>query len=429
MTESKSLNQDKNNSSTPLLIIGGGITGITTAVEAAEAGLSSLLVDKKPYLGGNAIGMNRYFPKMCPPYCGMEINFRRIKQNPLINYQVSTQVTAIEKTDEGYTVELEQDPEYVNDHCTLCGLCTEVCDSVHPDPFNQHMTSMKVIDLPHSLAFPERYYLDEGFCHKPGCTKCQDACTYGAIDLMAQAEKKSIDVKGIVIATGWQSFNPVDLAEYNYGRHPDILTNTMMERISAPNGPTLGKIRCQEQGQAPKKIAFVQCAGSRDQRHLPYCSGVCCSASLKQALHAAEVLPEVEISIHYIDLRVSGRNEDFLRKVEAHPRIKLVKGKVTQVKHDAEKPGLSLTAEHIDQGKKEVMQADMVVLALGLVPDEAPIADLLPERRSYCDYYSLPDGIQLAGCALSPMDISTSVKSGTSAALLGMDVASLKHKV
>lgn len=407
----------KNNK--PIIVIGGGMAGITAAVEAAEAGVSVILLESLPYLGGNAIAMNRYFPKMCPPYCGMEINFRRIKDNPLIRFFVSTKLTAIEQMDAGFKVILESSPEYVNDNCTLCGDCSAVCPVEQADAFNQFMSKKKAIDHPHDLAYPEKYYLDESFCIKAECSKCMEACSYNAIDLKAESQTNEFEVQSIILATGWQSFDPIAMPEYSFGNHPDILTSLMMERMSAPNGPTAGKIRCQAGDCPPETIAFIQCAGSRDEKHLPYCSGVCCSASLKQALHAVEVLPDVEVSIHYIDLRVTGRNEDFLRKAENHPRIKLIKGKVTKVNSD-DGTSLKLTAEHIDSGKKITSSANLVVLATGVIPNKNPVVDLLPENRSFMNPTSLPKGIYLAGSALQAMDVSSSVKSATAAVLLGV---------
>lgn len=410
----------------PILIAGGGMAGITAAVEAAEAGVSVVLVESLPYLGGNAIAMNRYFPKMCPPYCGMEINFRRIKDNPLIQSYVSTKLTAIEQMDTGFRVSIESSPEYVNDNCTLCGDCSVVCPLEQADAFNQLMSKKKAIDHPHDLAYPEKYHLDDSFCLKEECSKCMEACTYDAIDLIAESQTLTLEVQSIILATGWQSFDPITMSEYSFGNHPDILTSLMMERMSAPNGPTAGKIRCHASDCPPKEIAFVQCVGSRDEKHLPYCSGVCCSASLKQALHAVEVLPDVEVSIHYIDLRVTGRNEDFLRKAENHPRIKLIKGKVTKVNSD-DRTSLKLTAEHIDSGKKITSSANLVVLATGIIPNKNPVADLLPENRSFMNSTSLPKGIYLAGAAQQPMDVSATVKSATAAVLLGISESQIPN--
>ena len=403
-----------------ILIIGGGMAGISAAVEAAESGISVILVEKLPYLGGNAIAMNRYFPKMCPPYCGMEINFRRIKDNPLIQYHVSTELSSVEKLEKGFRVQLISAPERVNDNCTLCGDCSAVCPAEGPDQFNQSMVRIPAISHPHDLAFPGRYYLNENSCSKKGCSICADACEYDAINLTARPITHTLEVQSIILATGWQSYNPKNIPEYLYGTHPDILSSLEMERLSAPNGPTAGKISCRSTDSPPKIIAFVQCVGSRDENHLPYCSGVCCSASLKQALHATEVLPEVEISIHYIDIRVTGRNEDFLKKVEDHPRIKLIKGKGSALHSSEDNNGLTLVAEDIESGRKVSSSADLVVLATGMIPNENQVATILPKNRSYTEHITLPQGIFLAGSATQPMDVSASVKSATASVLLGL---------
>ena len=354
---------------------------------------------------------------MCPPYCGMEINFRRIKDNPLITYIVSTEVRHVEPKDESYLVKLESKPSFVNNNCTLCGECSVACHVEYPDPFNQNMGLIKAIDNLHTMAFPERYYLNNEHCQKDKCSSCEDVCKYDAINLKAEAETLEIEVRSIILATGWENLDPVNLPEYSYNQHPDIITQLEMERRSALNGPSKGSILCQSSDKPPQKIAFVQCAGSRDENNLPYCSGVCCSASLKQALHAVEVLKNVEVSIHYIDIRVSGRNEDFLKKVEDHPRIKLIKGKVVGVDPGSNGAEIKLTAEHINSGTKQTTTADIVVLAMGLIPSKSPVADILPESRSYIKPTNLPEKTYMAGCAIQPMDVSTSTKSATGAVI------------
>ena len=390
---------------------------MTAAIEAAEIGFLVILIEKEACLGGQAIGMNRYFPKMCPPYCGMEINFKRIKQNPLITVLTQTQLIGFSPLVEGGqggiggTATLQTAAELVTDECTRCGKCVDVCPVERPDRFNLSMISGRCIYHSHDLSFPERFTIDEELCLKEKCHKCQDICEYHAIDLAAKPHHLEVEVQSILLATGWSSYDPSKLTDFCFGQHPDILTNLMMERLQAPNGPTLGKIICQNSEKIPQLISFVQCAGSRDQKHLPYCSGVCCSASLKQALHAVEMLPDVRVNIHYIDLRVSGRNEDFLKKVEDHPRINLIKGKVAKIEIKNGKP--KLTWENIGSNRKETQQTDLVVLATGMVPNPAPVANLLAGERSYLDPVNLPKGVVLAGSAIQPMDIVASVRSGT----------------
>ncbi len=405
-----------------ILVVGGGISGMTTAIEAAEVGYEVVLVEKEEYLGGHAIEMNQYFPKLCPPYCGMEINFRRIKQNSRIQVLTATQVKTVEGEEGNFRVKLLTAPRFVNDKCTLCGDCSKVCPEERKNSFNQSMDSTKAIYLPHDLAFPALYAIDGDVCKGEVCNKCVEACSYQAIDLKAKPIETSLEVGSVVYATGWKAYDANKLDALFYGQHPDVITSLMMERMAAPNGPTNGKIECPSDGRVPEKIAFVQCAGSRDHNHLPYCSGVCCSASMKQALNLAVVLPDAKISIHYIDLRVTGRNEAFLNRVEENKSIALIKGKVASIKKDND-GGLVLVAEDILSGKKKTYTADLVVLATGIRPSGIKTENF-SIQSDYENPTELPVGMHLAGCAKKPLDISASLKQSTGVALKA--IASLK---
>jgi len=404
--------------------VGGGISGMTAAIETAETGYEVILVEKEEYLGGNAIRMNQYFPKLCPPYCGMEINFRRIKQNTRIEVLTGTELISVNGEEGDFKISLKTSPRYINDNCTLCGECIDVCPVERENPFNMGMDKTKAIYHPHEMAYPQRYAIDGEVCLGEECGRCVEKCSYDAIDLRAKAVETGLEVGSVIIATGWEAYDASKLDSLLFGKNPDIITSLMMERIAAPNGPTRGKVQCHSDGRIPKEISFIQCAGSRDHKHLPYCSGVCCSASLKQALNLAEVLPDVKINIHYIDLRLSGRNEDFLRRVEENGKIILIKGKVGSVIE--EEGRLKLIAEDILSGKKKSYPADLIVLATGIQPSEFNI----PGAGHAMDYENqpeLPNGIFLAGCAAKPIDISASLKQSTGAALKA--IGSLKSPV
>jgi len=223
-----------------------------------------------------------------------------------------------------YKVTLRTDPELVNSNCTSCGDCTAVCPVERPDEFNYKLIKTKANYLPHEMAFPFKYSIDEAVCKGKSCGKCQQVCKYDAIDLSKKASTTTIEVRSIIFATGWKPYNPEIIPEFKFTAHPDIVTNVEMERLGAPNGPGNGKLLKPSDGKAPQSVVFVQCAGSRDENHLPYCSGVCCGVSLKQALMVGEQYPDCKVKIFYIDLRVTGRNEDFLFRVEKEQGIELI---------------------------------------------------------------------------------------------------------
>lgn len=397
-----------------VLIIGGGISGVTTAVEIAEVGKEVILIEKEPYLGGNVVKFNNYFPKLCPPTCGLEINFRRIKQNPRIKYYTSTEVQEISGVKGDFKVKLKSTPQYVKNNCTACGKCTEVCPEERPDDFNYGFTKTKAIYLPHEMAFPYKFNIDDKYCKKESCNKCVEVCEYNAIDLSAKEEIIDIEVSSIVVASGWNSYDASKIENLNYSTSQNILTNVEFERFIASNGVGGNKILRPSDQSEPKKIAFVQCAGSRDENHLPYCSAVCCSASLKHALNIQELYPKSEIKIFYIDMRVAGRNEDFLVKVQKNKNIELVKGKVGKI-NETENNNLILEAEDILSGKKIKYEAEMVVLATGIMPSDINLNLNKDQNNFITDLQN--DGIIPVACSRKPMDVSSSVKDATAAAL------------
>ncbi len=400
-----------------ILTAGGGISGITTTVEIAEVGHNVTLIEQLPYLGGKVAQINQYFPKLCPPYCGLEINFRRIKQNPRIKLHTSSTIKSISGKKGNFSVQIVKSPNYINDNCTACGECSVVCPEERPNLFNYGTDKTKAVYMPHEMAFPWKYTIDDKYCKKESCNKCTEVCKYDAINLQAKEEEFELNAHSIVFATGWKPYDATKIKILGFGKYPNVVSNVLMERIAAGNGPTSGKIQRPSDNKIPKTIAFVQCAGSRDENHLPYCSAVCCSASLKQALHISETYPEIRIKIFYIDLRVSGRNEDFLQKVQKKKNIEMIKGKVAMINEISETKNLILEAEDIMSGKKVREEVEMAVLATGMVPNNPNISQLKFDDIGFVCSDNNEVGIYAAGCSKKPLDVSTSLKDATGTAL------------
>jgi quinone-modifying oxidoreductase subunit QmoA len=399
----------------PLLVLGAGIAGITAALEAAEAGAEVVLVERDPTIGGRVVRSRSYFPKMCPPTCGMEINIRRIERNPRVRVVTSARVTAAEQTGDGWKVTLTIAPAFVNSRCTACGDCEAACVTEVADLFNLGMKKVKAIRLPHLHAWPHRYVFDRAACPDDEAHKIAGACRYDAIDLDAAATTETLEVAAVVLATGWQPY-PLDRLPELGGSLQDVIANVEMERLASPDGPTAGKIQRPSDGQPPARVAFVQCAGSRDVNHLPYCSGVCCLASLKQATYVKEQLPEAEVTMYYIDRRTPGRNEDVLLSVAAMEGVRLVKGKVGKIEQSG--GSLSLRVEDVEVGRVIQAEADLVVLATGMVPTSADDHLALFTRRDE-DGFALDDAtarVAVAGVARRPEDVASSVRDATGAA-------------
>ncbi len=405
-----------------ILVIGGGISGLTTAIEAAEAGYNATIVERNPYLGGRVAQLFKYFPKLCPPYCGLEINFKRIRQNPKVSYYTMSEVESINGSEGDFNVNVKVSPRYVNEKCTGCNACVDVCPVERSNDFNFGMDRTKAIYLPHDLAFPMRYVIDDKVCKGKECAKCVDACKYGAIDLDMQAKTVDLNVGSIVTATGWNPYDAAKMDNLGFGTVKNVVTNMMMERLSAPNGPTKGEIKRPSDGNDVQSIAFVQCAGSRDENHLPYCSSICCMASLKQATYIREKNPESDVYIFYIDLRTPGKYEDFLNKIKSDEKVTMIKGKVAKVEEESD-GGVTVTAEDVVGGGKVNQKVDMVVLAAGMesaLKESNLLSTIKTEESGFALSEGQTDGVHAAGVASRPNDVTTSVQGATGAALKGI---------
>ncbi len=401
-----------------VLVIGGGISGISAAVEASEAGADILLVEKNPYLGGRVAQMNLYFPKLCPPACGLEINLRRFRTSPKIRYLTEAEVTSITGKPGDYHVSITQKPRLVNEKCTACGACAEACPVERPDEFNCGMAKTKAAYLPFPTAYPMRFVIDSEHCKGTECQKCVEACEYGAIDLAAGEKTIEEDVSAVIVATGWAPFQAETIENLSYSQYENVITNLQMERLAAPDGPTGGKIVTPSSQDPLESVAFVQCAGSRDENYLKHCSGVCCLASLKQARYVREQYPEAQIYIFYIDLRAPGRLEDFLADSEEDEKLELIKGKVAKIYISASESKLVVEAEDVLGGRRVQKQVDLVVLATGMVPN---VPETIDQLRQDDDGFLVaeegPSAFVAAGCVRRPVDVAECVRDATAAAL------------
>jgi quinone-modifying oxidoreductase subunit QmoA len=285
------------------------------------------------------------------------------------------------------------------------------------------MSKTKAVYRSHSMAFPEIYAIDRSAC-KTDCTACADACIYGAVDLGQKPEKRAIKVSAVIAATGWAPYDASKIDNLGFGKCRDVVTNVMLERLADPEGPTAGKIVRPSDGREPRSVAFVQCAGSRDDNYLPYCSAVCCSASLKQATYIRTQYPDATITIFYIDLRVPGRLEDFLSSVSTDDKIEMKKGKVAKVEEDPATGDLRVTAEDILDGIRTERRFDLVVLATGLVPQtESLPSGFVRDEFHFINEGSDKPGLYGAGCVRRPCEVTTALQDATGAALKAFQCA------
>lgn len=409
-----------------ILVVGGGISGMTAALEAAECGKDVVLVEKNPSLGGRVSQLYKYFPKLCHPTCGLEINLKRLKSNKRIRVLTLAEVSAVSGRPGDYTATIKIEPRYVNEHCTACGECAKAVSAEVPDAFNYSLNKTKAAYLPHAMAFPQRYVLDPSILGTEDAQKAKAACKYGAIDLDMKEEVLNLKVGAIVWATGWKPYDAAKIQPYGYDRYPNVITSVEFERMLDPRGPTGGKLVRPSDGKEAKNVAFIQCAGSRDRNHLTHCSRICCMASLKQTTYVREKFgDEGDVSIYYIDIRAIDRLEDFYKKIQADPKVKFIKSKVANITQDNATGDPILHGVNTEGYHRYDNRHDLVVLAVGMEPsvDAKSIgAGVAADNSGFIDINATEAAIFGAGCASNALDVNRAVQNATAAALRAIQV-------
>lgn len=407
-----------------ILVVGGGISGMTAALEAVECGQQVILAEKLPTLGGRTALLYRYFPKMCHPTCGLEINLKRLKGNPNLRIMTMTEVAAVSGTRGDYTVTLKVKPRYVNENCTACGDCGNAVSAQIPNPANYGLDRIKAAYLPHGMAYPQRYVIDPSIVGTPEGEKAKAACKFGAVDLGMQEETVELKVGSVVWATGWRPYDAAKIQPYGYGRIPNVVTSVEFERMADPHGPTSGRL-LRADGKEAKNVAFIQCAGSRDENHLRHCSRICCMASLKQTQYVREACGEEgKSTIYYIDIRAIDRFEDFYQSVQNDPTVAFIKSKVARIAFNEETGNPVLHGVDTEGYHRYAAEHDLVVLAVGMEPEVAGVKlpeDIVLDSSNFIEG-SKSGGMFGAGAAASPLDVNRAVQSATAASLRAIQV-------
>ncbi|MCW8882633.1 MAG: FAD-dependent oxidoreductase, partial [Sedimenticola sp.] len=403
-----------------ILVVGGGISGLTAALEAAETGKQVVLVEKRPYVGGRVTQLYKYFPKLCYPTCGLEINQRRAKMNPNLTILTMAEVTDIQGEAGNYTASVKLSPRYVNDNCTGCGDCGKAVTAEFDDEYNYGMGKRKGAYLPHRMAHPQQYVIDPAILGTDDAEKAKAACKVNAVDLDMQEETVSFKAGAVVWATGWQPYDANKIQPYGYDRFSNVITNVEFERMADPNGPTGGKI-LRADGSPAKNIAFIQCAGSRDKNHLLHCSRICCMATLKQTHYVQEALgDEGKSTIYYIDIRAIDRFEEFYQTVRENPNVSFIKSKVASIVENRENGNPVLKGVDTEGYHRYENEHDLVVLAVGMQPsvDKASFpVDIVINEEGFIEPASENGGIFAAGCSSDALDVNRAVQQATGAAL------------
>ena len=409
-----------------ILVVGGGISGMTAALEAAEVGKQVIVIEKTPSVGGRVTKLYKYFPKLCFPTCGQEINQRRMAANRNITVLTMAEVTELSGEAGNYSATVKISPRYVNDNCTACGACADVVESEFDDEHNYNMSKRKGAYLPHNLAMPKRYVIDPALIGTDEAAKAKEACPFNAIDLDMQEETIELKAGAVVWATGWRPFDANKIQPYGYDRFDNVITSVEFERMMDPFGPTGGKLVRPSDGKEAKNVAFIQCAGSRDRNYLRHCSRICCMASLKQSTYVTEAYgDEANVSIYYIDIRAIDRFDDFYQKVQDNENVTFIKSKVANIVENHENNNPVLKGVNTEGYHRYENEHDLVVLAVGMEPsvarDEFPI-ELKLNDEGFIENDEANGGVFAAGCSADALDVNRAVQSATASALRAIQV-------
>jgi quinone-modifying oxidoreductase subunit QmoA len=409
-----------------ILVVGGGISGMTAAIEAAECGKQVILVEKNPSLGGRVSQLYKYFPKLCFPTCGMEINLRRLKANRNLRIMTMTEVVGVSGSAGDYSVQIKVAPRYVNESCTACGECASAVEAEFDNEFNYNLNKRKGAYLPFAMAYPQRYVIDSRIIGTPDSDRAQEACKYGAVNLDMQEQVLDLKVGAIIWATGWRPYDAAKIQPYGYDRYANVITSVEFERMMDPFGPTGGKLLRTSDGKEAKDVAFIQCAGSRDRNHLKHCSRICCMASLKQSTYLREQWgDEGKASIYYIDIRAIDRIDDFHQKVQADPNVKFIRSKVASITEDKTTGNPVLNGVDTEGYHRYSNPHDLVVLAVGMepsVPRNAFPMEVVINEHGFIEADPANGGIFAAGCSSDALDVNRAVQNATASALRAIQV-------
>lgn len=413
------------------LVVGAGIAGVEAALRLAETGNQVTLVEQSPSLGGHMAQLARTYPTLDCSECVIMPKVACVAAHPNITLLTNSRVEAVGGQVGRFTVRVRMKPRFVDEaRCTGCGLCVERCPGTGaPSTFDEGLGTRTAVHFPMPQAVPRVPVIDRAACaaHDPrgDCRVCQEVCPCGAVDFEQQESVHDLEAGAVILATGFDLFDPRRAAEYGYGRWANVVTSLQFERLCDPAGPTGGRILTKS-GREPESIAIVHCVGSRDRRFNRHCSRVCCTASLKLALLARRQTGARVVDF-FIDMRAAGKNgEEFYEQVQ-RSGVAFVQGKATEVVCGGGK--LLVRAEDTRLGRTVSVPVDLVVLAVGMEPraDAAQLARLfgvsLGEQGFFAERHlkfspvqTQVEGVFVAGCCQGPKDIPESVAQGAAAA-------------
>jgi len=417
-----------------VMVVGAGISGIQASLDLAADAFKVYLVDEAPAIGGKMAQLDKTFPTNDCSMCILSPKFIECDRHPNIELLTYHQIDRVEGEAGNFKVTLIKKPRYVKeDLCLGCPTCARYCPVNIPDKYNENLSSVKAIYGPFPQAVPNIFVVDRDAClyFQGKCKICVPACKIGAIDLYQKEEKIEVKVGAIVLAPGYEIFDPKLRGDYGYGRMKNVVTSLEFERILSASGPNQGEILRLSDKKPPKKIAWIQCVGSRQV--IPggnsYCSTVCCTYAIKQVILAKEHDSEIEATVFHNDIRTFGKDfERFYQRAESLPGVRFIRSYVSIGRELPESKNVTIKYSVNESGVKEE-EFDLVVLSVGMVPPSGveKLADKLSvelnqhrfcETNIYNPIETTRPGVFVSGAFQSPKDIPESVMTGTGAAAL-----------
>ena len=411
------------------LVIGGGVTGIQSALDLGDMGFETYLVERNPTVGGRMGQLDKTFPTLDCSMCILAPKMVDCSKHENINLLTYSEVKEVDGYIGNFDVTVERKARYViEDDCTGCGQCQEICPIEIPNYYDEGVGMVKAIYIPFPQAVPLVATIDKDYCID--CGLCETVCGPDAIDRNQEPEEIVLRVGTIIAATGYDPYDPTAKYEYGYGRYSNVITGLEIERLINASGPTAGHVVRPSDGATPKRVAFIHCVGSRDEQiGKAYCSRVCCMYSMKNAQLCIDHEPDTEVTCYYMDIRSFGKGyEEFYKNSQEKYGIEFLRGRPAEI---IENEDLSLTirAEDTLLGKITEYTYDMVVLSVGLEPPAGSneLRQTLGLSKTSDGFYmeahpklrpvdTLTDGVYIAGVAQGPKDIPDSVAQGSAAA-------------
>ena len=411
------------------LVIGGGVAGIQSALDLADMGFKTYMVERNPTIGGRMGQLDKTFPTLDCSMCILAPKMVDTSKHENIELITYAEVKEVDGYIGNFTVKVEKKPRYVKEEdCTGCGQCQEVCPIEIPNYYDEGVGMVRAAYIPFPQAVPLCATIDKNYCID--CGLCETVCGPDAIDRDMEPEEIELHVGTIIAATGYDPYDPTEKYEYGYGRYTNVITAMEIERMINASGPTGGHVQKPSDGKEPKRVAFIHCVGSRDEQiGKSYCSRVCCMYSMKNAQLCIDHEPDTEVTCYYMDIRSFGKGfEEFYKTSQEKYGIEFIRGRPAEI---LENDDLTLTvrAEDTLLGKVTEYTYDLVVLSVGLEPPKGSneLRQTLGLSRTSDGFYmeahpklrpvdTLTDGVYIAGVAQGPKDIPDAVAQGSAAA-------------